>query len=890
MVSTSSSNPSLIPAQLPPADTSVEDTGAGAGNSGGLPPGNDVPTHESHDSNIDNNDNNAGNLGKDAGVDNSETAGDTPRGIQESSEQPSSDSLSKGNDVPSAPDTSGTPSGTTRPIGGLITLDQSLKLAMTGILPKDGSSTADGGDNTPSRYVLPAPRGLDENSFLVVVPAHPAAYRAEAYVQDGYGGTEAMMIFDGLTNQDLDDLGRMLDNHVEVREMTLRPYVEREPPSVVNLEITLNSLSMRREMASILTHQVSTQSSGGVTIQDTALRSKYDNLCRDFGFLEKYREQEAAAVPTEMKTVKTNLESDFGSMPEERAALESRLNDRIQKLEGQLEDANRTIGRLKQENQSALDADRLMTFLNDHGNNIRGRWPRLRHLLRHFQKGTTPPASWRTWVTVEAVDKPFRMASPYPGPRRSDSEASDDEGAPSGDTLEREEKSEDRPPPSGNSPASDAKGTPSKSESQSQSKSQSPTKQPRRGPVKLSHPTSQLMRLTSMKSQDGDIEVQSRPSTHPESDKRALPHDGHLKNSTQDIAGRLPDFVAWSDLRKDVLLTMQMSFGYALSVEMMGEDKMAHHRFPEASLVDMLIPPDDVSPLSGRDQVDEVQLCDVMKDSLNAHETIEIEDSDEKDDPDDEDDADDADADSDTLSKTSATGRKLLSSFGSSDEDDETPKPKTKSSSKRARPLSTSSSDASTDYNSKSPLAMKRYRELTKSELAEIEIPARSVVSWRHRGILIRFSPVKDVAQKQTPGFPDYAPQMTEIVHLKDRWMPMEKSYRKLMATKPWKDMYSNRVKTLYFHERKKVTPVAIRLLDEHVAYMRKHARAFYEILHWFTMKTKPGRDEDGDDPSLYDKSATLHLEQSKRHEAVDRPFESRIAKLIERGLPATMV
>ncbi|POM74827.1 Hypothetical protein PHPALM_8151 [Phytophthora palmivora] len=185
---------------------------------------------------------------------------------------------------------------------------------------------------------------------------------------------------------------------------------------------------------------------------------------------------------------------------------------------------------------------------------------------------------------------------------------------------------------------------------------------------------------------------------------------------------------------------------------------------------------------------------------------------------------------------------------------------------------------------------MKRYRELTKSELAEIEIPARGVVSWRRRGILTRFSPVKDVAEKQTPGFPDYAPQMTEIVHLKDRWMPMEKSYRKLMATKPWKDMYSNRVKTLYFHERKKLTPVAIRLLDEHVAYMRKHARAFYEILHWFTMKTKPGRDEDGDDASLYDKSATLHLERSKRHEAVGRPFESRIAKLIERGLPATMV
>ncbi|POM71304.1 Hypothetical protein PHPALM_12146 [Phytophthora palmivora] len=269
-----------------------------------------------------------------------------------------------------------------------------------------------------------------------------------------------------------------------------------------------------------------------------------------------------------------------------------------------------------------------------------------------------------------------------------------------------------------------------------------------------------------------------------------------------------------------------------------------------------------------------------MKDSLNAHETIEIEGSDEKDDPDDEDYVDDADADSDTLSRTSATGRKLLSSFGPSDEDDETPKPKTKSSSKRARSLSASSSDVSTDYSSKpprtpskrlcssqsgssakskrsrsgsdrtkSPLAMKKYLALTKSELAEIEIPTRCVVSWHRRGIRTRLSQVKDVAEKQTPVLFYYAPRMTEIVYLKDRWMHMEKSYRKLMSTKPWKEMYSNRVKPLYFHERKKLAPVATRLLDEHVAYMRKHARAFYEILHC-------PRHSIGNDPSVAKRSA----------------------------------
>jgi hypothetical protein len=65
----------------------------------------------------------------------------------------------------------------------------------------------------------------------------------------------------------------------------------------------------------------------------------------------------------------------------------------------------------------------------------------------------------------------------------------------------------------------------------------------------------------------------------------------------------------------------------------------------------------------------------------------------------------------------------------------------------------------------KSRLAAKAYDELTKTELAEVEVPVRDIVSWRRHGVLTRFSPASDKGEAQTSGFPDYAPHMVEIAH-----------------------------------------------------------------------------------------------------------------------------
>ncbi|OWY94980.1 hypothetical protein PHMEG_00035147 [Phytophthora megakarya] len=114
--------------------------------------------------------------------------------------------------------------------------------------------------------------------------------------------------------------------------------------------------------------------------------------------------------------------------------------------------ATRTISRLEKAKQAkGFDADKLMTFVHENQGSIRGRWTCLRHLLRHFERGTQPPAGWKTWLTVEAADKPYRAMPPFPNVPDHDSEASDDEEivVSDGDDVPDQEsnsKSEENPP------------------------------------------------------------------------------------------------------------------------------------------------------------------------------------------------------------------------------------------------------------------------------------------------------------------------------------------------------------------------------------------------------------------------------------------------------------
>ncbi|KAE9300943.1 hypothetical protein PR003_g22642 [Phytophthora rubi] len=173
--------------------------------------------------------------------------------------------------------------------------------------------------------------------------------------------------------------------------------------------------------------------------------------------------------------------------------------------------------------------------------------------------------------------------------------------------------------------------------------------------------------------------------------------------------------------------------------------------------------------------------------------------------------------------------------------------------------------------------------------MAMIEVPDPNILSWRRRGILTQYTPRKGDHEYQTPGFPDYSPQKTEIRYLALRWTPFEDAYIAFRAKKPLKTMFRSRVKELYFHRRADLDAKVWDMLDEYLEYVRDHAEAFWEVLHWFTIKYKPERDEEDDDLDKYPVSAKLYRERAARHESVDRSMEARIRKYISKGVPASL-
>jgi hypothetical protein len=190
----------------------------------------------------------------------------------------------------------------------------------------------------------------------------------------------------------------------------------------------------------------------------------------------------------------------------------------------------------------------------------------------------------------------------------------------------------------------------------------------------------------------------------------------------------------------------------------------------------------------------------------------------------------------------------------------------------------------------KSPLARKTYQHLTTAELAMVEVPEHGILSWRRRGVLTGYSPKKKNHIKQTPGFPDYAPIKGETYYLARRWKTVEQQYLKLLDERPWVKMFNQRVKVLYFHDRSKLTSKQKALLDEYLQFVRDNAQAYYEVLHWITMKTKPAKDEECDDLTIFSTAAGLSANRAGRRDHVDRTMDEFLESFFARGLPRTMV
>ncbi|OWY90362.1 hypothetical protein PHMEG_00041537, partial [Phytophthora megakarya] len=98
-------------------------------------------------------------------------------------------------------------------------------------------------------------------------------------------------------------------------------------------------------------------------------------------------------------------------------------------------------------------------------------------------------------------------------------------------------------------------------------------------------------------------------------------------------------------------------------------------------------------------------------------------------------------------------------------------------------------------------LARKGYSSLSDSEKWIVEVPGQGILSWRHRGILMKFPPGTANAVTQSFRFPDYAPNLAkdeDVQALRERWDPV--AFKELMDTNLWDVMFEDRSKFLILH------------------------------------------------------------------------------------------
>ncbi|GMF48907.1 unnamed protein product [Phytophthora fragariaefolia] len=307
---------------------------------------------------------------------------------------------------------------------------------VAGVVPATHTGPSGIHDVVTRRQVFPPKMASPSRCFIVGVPATTRAYRNGKHIQDGCGGVKALMLYEGLGEQDLDDLGTLFAHDGEesrfIHDLILGPHSAGSPP-LVTLEAELNSLFVRREMTLLLRQfppkrlaerifytvaclrrlliryqemNAQVQQLGDDAVNRTLLLLDANTQLRhDAPCLNDFGEQEAARVEREAAPERATLEEDIRLLTDDHLKETQALIQRAVDLEAERNQARRNIQTLEAADQeSSFDADKLMAFLNDGSTELRGNWPRLRQLPKHFEEGTQPPSSWNTWLQIKAVD------------------------------------------------------------------------------------------------------------------------------------------------------------------------------------------------------------------------------------------------------------------------------------------------------------------------------------------------------------------------------------------------------------------------------------------------------------------------------------------------------
>ncbi|GMF51709.1 unnamed protein product [Phytophthora fragariaefolia] len=487
--------------------------------------------------------------------------------------------------------------------------------------------------------------------------------------------------------------------------------------------------------------------------------------------------------------------------------------DRVHNLQGQLRTAEARSDALQNQlREKTLGPGAFTDFLEREPNvTVSANWKRLQELFAHFIAGTKPPAAWMTHIHVLAADEP-RCVSPKP------------------------------------SSSSGSKTSPKRKPKTSHSK---------KGGSKRDVPSKETGPQTA---QELFRRLDVRPTDYAPSDQLARSAQDPLQRTNAETRKSLPGAQGWKDLRLDVRYLMLAGQKYPRAMELVIGDNVLHQYFPPDALVRML----KCMILDGG--LDCTPWARYVPETFYLRAEVQVQSAIEHGEEYDTwpllamDDVKDDSSSSEIPRMTLRTSQAMIVS-------------KTKNvlrnprllqlhprlrpipasadavpPIKRARTASNVPDRASTSGRKPTALALIPFKELTLEQLEVIEnVNPQTTSLCRYFGIKIYFYGTKSKLQRYP--FPNYAPQKGDMDFLAKRWsvdvyltmFPTEDGVV-IEEALPWVQRFHERVKILYFHDVDKLDAAILAGLSGYV-FMGECCQAWWELLHWVTVKVDSNKD-----------------------------------------------
>ncbi|KAL4093223.1 hypothetical protein PRIC1_010657 [Phytophthora ramorum] len=685
-----------------------------------------------------------------------------------------------------------------------------------------------------TNWVVPPDCDADIPMRLVGVPATEDSIRHGVHLRDEYGGLEAVQVLETLSDADMHDLEPLLGPGSA--QNTLK--VVSRPPSISNLVSMLSALTVQREMASLL----------GVFGPDRLAERTFNMVSFLKRLLSQYRHLRTQFLQQNNKPTQDMLQlrSRVDAVEREWTAMQAYWKSELEHMSAQKDDAEMrfeaSIRLMSEEHQLELNKrDDKITELQDQLNTSEARCEILRRDMMEkklsswsftdFLNQDPNVSITSNWQRLQGLFEHFVKRTKTPSSWISNINvlAVDDPRYVPGDyVVERKKAGDD-----------DDEGSPLKT----------PPKT-----LDLSH--------SGLKSKGSKNSIQTPESRRPKKTRKSA-----AKESWICFKGSFP-------LRPSSRLPC-LEYARSGTEELEWTEEVARGNLPGG-----LIPENSDQSSSDGDSPFDPETVDKEEEVDDAEGEAEVE-----------------------YLKTDVLEEKpkSLTVLSSSDSEDSAPRstPQRSSQNKRSKDSNSHSGSArkkarlnsKTNYlfisRDSTPLADIPFQDLSLEQLRKIEIVDPDITSsFRYFGIKMYFFGKKSKAQLQ--GFPNYAPQKTEIRYAQERWnydlydslLPKRKNGSWIKKQLPWRHMFAERTKVFYYHQASKLSSAIMASLKKFVSFMEDHSQAWWELLHWITI-----------DPDQDEESQVLYDGRRSRTDSLMRKHRTEVKRLMKiQGFPETLL